>query len=155
MVGPEFAAVRAFCGRVRGLITDMGVERLIADSQDILGDFFSSILGIPVPEQPLRWLFPRALQMPGWKHSWDLVIRRGLWMLPGFPLFLKGLKAVLKLLRNKTSELTKASRDAGYLALSSMIETGTCPAFADWRWSKMATCLRSLVGLIGSFARFF
>ena len=94
MVGPCFYAVRAFCYRVRSIITDMGAERQMVHMPDFLADFFWFIgrpNAGPDPEID-RGLFPRAMQVHGWRHLWDTLLKRALSSLSFFPRWLESLK---------------------------------------------------------------
>ena len=78
VVGPTFLAVRAFCNRVVCICTDMGTERLMTEVADIL-DLFYSLIGDKTDYSHLRQdsLFPRAVHMPGWRHQFDTLLKRG------------------------------------------------------------------------------
>ncbi len=70
----------------------MGTERKIIDLPDFLPEFYVVLLGFPLtPAQrvPLGFLFPNAMHMGGWRHMWDLVLRRVLSAIPWWPLFLR------------------------------------------------------------------
>ena len=135
MIGPCMAAMKWFCSRVRSITTDMGVERGIASSPNCLPELFFWMK--PTCPQasdqscPLE-LFPRCLQMPGWKHTWDLLIRRGLSSLAFFPRFLEQLKSIVYVLCNMShvkvmaSELTRL----GLTAVAEMLLNSKFPSFA-------------------------
>ena len=82
------AMIRHFCSRVRAIVTDMGVERKLADMVDCIDEFMLCHdpkyrdLG---PADRVSHLFPRALQMGGWKHIWDGLIQKGLCSLRFLP----------------------------------------------------------------------
>ena len=83
MVGAR--ELQSFCSTIRGVVTDMGTERLIAKmSIDTSSSFFKHIGVTTYVGQGEGLLFPGALQLPGWKHAMDLITRRGLWLLPFF-----------------------------------------------------------------------
>ena len=93
MTGPEPEQLRRLLASTRAIVTDCGVERLLADTMDIVPDFFQT-LGLKgrLPERT-QHTFPRALAIPGWMHSWDTILRRGLASLPWFPSWLEGFRA--------------------------------------------------------------
>jgi hypothetical protein len=117
MVGPLFEDVRRFCCRVRSITTDMGVERQLATMVDCLPDFYRIWLKVKLPASTpvLKRLFPRSLQIGGWKHLWDNVICRGLSSLQWFPKFLANLKHLVSFFRNVTivEQMASDFRDAG------------------------------------------
>jgi hypothetical protein len=71
VIGPTFRTLRSWCNRVRSVCTDFGTERLFAHIRDVL-PAFCKFVGIQVSGEPLSRLFPRALQIPGWHHLWDV-----------------------------------------------------------------------------------
>jgi hypothetical protein len=84
--GPAFRAVRSFCDRVHCIVTDYGTERHICDHVDILPEFFRMI-GCRTDYSPQlqTYLFPRAMSIGGWRHTFDLILRRSLGQLSFFP----------------------------------------------------------------------
>ena len=93
MFGLSQAALLKLCSRVRSITTDMGTERLTVQSNGIIGAYLehmgARLDNFAEPQQ----LFPRALQIPGWKHMWDNVLRRSLSSVLWFPTFLRLFKA--------------------------------------------------------------
>ena len=83
--------LQSFCRSVRSICTDMGVERGISTMNiDVLRSFLLHI-GAPVfVQMDSPWVFPSALLVPGWRHSIDLLLRRGLWTFPFFAVHQKG-----------------------------------------------------------------
>ena len=76
-VGPDYAQVRLFfCNSVLGMCTDLGTERLIPRHADVLLDFYT-FLRAPIPRWASRqqYLFPSALVIIGWQHTWDGLLR--------------------------------------------------------------------------------
>jgi hypothetical protein len=92
VVGPCFHSMRAFCNKVIGICTDMGVERNIAIAVDMLPDFFWFIGAGDYSAFAQTRLFPNAVQLNGWRHLWDTVLHRGLLVLRWFPSWLDGFK---------------------------------------------------------------
>ena len=96
LVGPCFDRLRLFCDRVRGICTDMGTERLIANSRDVLPKFCRLIgIVVPIHAQLREKLFPRSLAIGGWRHIWDTVLKRGCTSLDWFPEWLENFKALI------------------------------------------------------------
>jgi hypothetical protein len=135
--GFSFAALRRFAESVRSITSDMGVERKLAASLDILPDAYQAfdtkfdINGV----QHHQRLYPFALQIAGWRHYFDLLVRRGLGSLRWFPSWLERLKAVTSFLRTETirSLLCRLLRRKGLGALAAVIEKCQLPGFAAWR----------------------
>lgn len=86
-------------------------------------------------------MWPLALQVLGWKHQIDLLIRQGLSSMQFFPLWLKRLKAVNSFLRQDTYSqlLAKDLRRRGLEALAEAILAAKLPTFAEWRWAPSAS----------------
>ena len=92
--------MRSLLGRVRGVISDMGTESLLARMNDLLPDF-NYCLRLPPPRRRLPCLLPRALVVPGWRHKIDLLVRTGCNRLRWWPLFLKRIKNLISLFRDE------------------------------------------------------
>lgn len=153
LVGPSFDMVRRMCGRVRGIVTDMGVERKICDMPDVVAEMFELLCpGFKAASNPIEFLWPRAVQVPGWKHQVDLLIRQGLNSMKFFPLWLKRLKALNSFLRQDMYLQTMASgfRQSGLSALADSILAAKLPTFAEWRWGTLFTCLRAMMKFLDS-----
>ena len=73
--GPTVGHLRAFLLACRGLVTDMGTERLLADRPDILKEVYEWMnprFRFPPREIGAHaYLFPKALAAPGWQHAID------------------------------------------------------------------------------------
>jgi hypothetical protein len=95
LCGPCFHSMRRFCASVRSICSDMGTERNIYRHVDFLRDWFWFV-GCKLNRDHMvdnDRLFPRALGQPGWKHLWDLLLRRALCSLSFFPDWLLRFKA--------------------------------------------------------------
>lgn len=113
VAGPEFQRVRAFCGKVVPITTDMGTDMLVADPPDLLGALYDLVApGVDIgPQPPQDWLFPVAVHMPGRRHAWDLLLQKNLGTLRCFPQWLANLKVVVNFLRYEGHRaLTAAKR---------------------------------------------
>ena len=76
VTGSEF--LRWVCSRVRAIVSDQGTEAGIANLTDILPEFQWMIRWGGATEPHVDKLFPRAPQVPGWKHLWDGLLQRSL-----------------------------------------------------------------------------
>ena len=79
LVGPCARTFRIILASIRSITTDMGVESKIYEAADT-SIMFLRYLGVAIPRdvQPIQFLLPNCLQIPGWKHKADLWIKRGL-----------------------------------------------------------------------------
>ena len=154
MVGP--AQLQQFCRSIRGIVTDMGVERLIVRMPvSVLSNFFRHLGSNVVVELDSPWLFPHALGIPGWKHALDLITRRCLWLLPFMPKFIKCVKAIIGFLREDRAIVCEDLRKRGYVGLAGMVRKAAFPNFAAWRWSTLDGCLKSILPFVDSLSVVF
>ena len=103
----------------------------------IVKRFFELIDGrIPPSYVEPIWLFPYALLVPGWQHSWDTLIQRGLNSLKAWPQWVTHLKLLVRLLRDNgcRSVLCIDLRRNDMTALAVSIDGNQVPSFAKWRW---------------------
>jgi len=162
VVGPTWAAMKMALSRVRAIITDMGVERFIVNSEDCLDAFFK-VIRAPIDRAELaawprgQYLFPKAVQLPGWKHLWDNLLQRGLSSLRFFPGWLECLKCLVAFLRRMQvrTVLCKHWRSIGLEGVSQMLERTKFPSFAAWRWGTLAECTSSLQSLLATLTAHF
>ena len=111
-----------------------------------------------MPPKGLRhsgdWLFPRAIRVAGWRHKWDLLIRKGLCSMKRFPRWLKLLKSLVKFCRNHSlmGTLCKKLDYVGKSGLADLLRQLRCPSFLHWRWSALSgvcdavnTCVNSFI----------
>jgi hypothetical protein len=158
LMGPCFESMRKACEGVRSITTDMGTERLLAGMDDILVTFFRLIGARPDPRMcTVAKLFPRALVGQGWRHSWDVVLRRALFSLPFFPVFLKRTKAITYFLRDKSnlSAIVANLKSRGLHGLAAILGGVSLPNFAKWRWATLDDVLRELASFWESLAQHF
>ena len=138
VAGPGIEAMRLFLRRVRSITTDTGVERLIVNQPDCLQKFYKYLnpncAGSSCEQQ--HFLFPRAIKIQGWKHLWDLMVRRGLGSIRNFPAWLSQLKALVQFLRNVNlvKEFADDVQSKGYPAVAEMLKGASFPTVAEW-WS--------------------
>ena len=126
-VGPELIQMRWFIVRVLAICSDMGVERFIVSMLDMLPLFMQYIdpnWSLPPSAPKYKYLFGNALQAAGWKHKFDLLVRRGLASLYWFPNWLDLFKSVVQLLRDDgmMKTLTGWFRKKGKVAVAAMFE---------------------------------
>eukprot|EP00959_Pyramimonas_sp_CCMP1952_P454677 9470278-Pyramimonas_sp.AAC.1 len=156
MFGPKL--LPRLLERVRGILTDSGVERKIHTMINFLPDYYWFIK-MPAP-RGLRTegrLMPRVLRSSGWRHTFDLVIKRGLSMLSFFPDFLTKLKAVVKFLRDKNlmETFTVELRRRGSVDAAEVLEVFHFPSFAKWRWSTLHGCVKPVSGIVHTLINYF
>lgn len=125
------------------------------DKQHRLHEFFW-FLKAPIPRGATeqRWMFPFAVQLIGWMHQWDLVVRIPLSQARWWPSFLESLKAITSFLRSKTYMpcLVRSLQGQGKHALANLVGNLSLPTFAAWRWRtlekvcvELDICLQSLM----------
>ena len=132
MVGPSFQDVRNFCCRARGINTDLGTEHLAPSIGDVLIEFFVHIGCYYQTNAPrLQFLFPRALGVSGWHHTFDGLIRYGLSSLPWFTSFLEHLKSLVSFLRNQSTDLEAHLAGLDMAGASAILNTLTYVTFAE------------------------
>lgn len=113
--GKTLPLFKASCDNIRSLTTDMGVGRLLCDQPNCMRLFLEQAF----PSERFgpyiyvgSFIFPKALFMPGWRHTFDGLIRRGMCSLPWFAGFLEKLRALVSFFRdlNLVSELARGLR---------------------------------------------
>lgn len=137
--GPSFSALKQWCESVRGVVTDDGTERLIADCGSPLGAMFSGVAA--VGEAP-GFLFPNAVRVPGFNHMFDVCVRKVIEThCPWFPAFEADLKTMSKFLgiRSYTDVLRQVLSDRGLDAYATLLSTSPA-SFAQWRWGTLVRC---------------
>ena len=155
LVGPDYATVSKFCSRVVAICTDMGTERLIARATNMLPDFYDLILNVKIPAAPphCTYLFPFAVQAPGWNHGWDIVLKRGLASLSWFPAFLDRLRCLVHFFRTRILVEALARKvSESYPVISELIQGVHVVGIAAWRWGTLHTAVSSLDKVIATLA---
>lgn len=150
----------AFCRSVRSITTDMGVERRLVDRRNCIRRFLRRAFpSARLPEQVDidKWLFPRALLIPGWRHCFDGVLRRGLSGLPWFPAFLEKLKSLISFFRDysMTDELARKLREAHLPGLAEAIQRLRLTSIAEWRWCTLGAACDGVGGIMESLVQHF
>ena len=93
--------------------------------------------------------------IPGWRHAIDLSLRKGLWLLPWLPGFLRKVKAIVHWLRDDRELVCEHYRSVGKAGLAAMIERKCLPNFANWRWATLDLCLIGIAEFIDSLTEAF
>ena len=144
------------CRSVRSIVTDMGVEKLIPRiGIEVLAAFLQA-MGSPVfVDTSSPYIFSSALHIPGWKHTFDLLLRKGLWTLDWFPKFIGQVKSIISFLRDDIGNVVMDLRRRSMPALAKLMQKVRLPRFADWRWVTLDDCCKSLVSFVSSWSRAF
>ena len=64
--GLDVRRLRAYLRCVRAVVSDFGVEAGVADAADLLPEMLQTITSGRLACDGQQFLFPRAVQMPGW-----------------------------------------------------------------------------------------
>ena len=139
--------LQMYLSRVRAVLTDGGTERLILDSTLTIEEFFWYVkVRTPAGTRPRQPLFPRALRILGWKHQFDLILRKGLVNLDWFPAWLQQFKDLVRLVRDRNivASLCKGLRRDLLSGLATLLEGAEVPSFAAWRWTTLDKCCRAV-----------
>ena len=72
------------------------------------------------------WLYPCSVQIPGWRHTWDLLTRRGLFNLPWVLLFVKQVKGLCNFVMEDLEVLRRDLESRGFLAWDSCFALYLC-----------------------------
>ena len=148
LVGPTYDQMARFLGSVISICSDMGPERLIARSADMLSDFCDIFLGMPgMPHR--RSLMPLALSAPGWCHGWDVILKRGLHSLSWFPSCLDSIRALIHFFRCSllVQAFCKYLEQRNVHAISKWVASIRVPSIAEWRWGTLRTACKALEGI--------
>ena len=131
-----------WCTTVRSITSDFGTESAIADFAAVGLRFLEFIQHGTTDASPLTdpaaMLFPRALQLAGWHHIVDGVIKYMLQKFSWWAPWLLALKSYCRLLRTNTwkdvlvCELQKLGRDVEARAIHHFAVN-----FAEWRWGTI------------------
>jgi hypothetical protein len=145
MFGTDYQTMRTACDNVAGLTTDLGTERRVPESKDILIPFLK-MMGVFIPKWAKRqeYLFPKAMLPAGWNHLWDGLLCFGLCSLVWFSPFLRSLKALVRVLREDLDLVKDAFGAAGLDGSKAIIGNLRVPSFAHWRWGTIHDICKSL-----------
>ena len=149
VVGPYQKRWIDVLSRVRSITTDLGTERKLAHMVDLAPEFWKWLGVDRVTIDRRVWLFPNAVQAPGWSHVWDGLIRLGLNSLTWWPSFIESLKGLLTLLREHTTDMCDELRSSGLEAVAQLLEGLQLPYFAAWRWGTICDVCKAIQSPIG------
>ncbi len=135
-------------GQVISVTSDFGTERMLAEAGDVVIPFCKAN-GIPVPPGATarERTFPIALVCPGVQHMLDNLLRRWCSSMPWFAEWLRRTKALLKLLREYSVDLTRALKKQNLHGAVEVVQSAAAPYFAAWRWNTLfaaTRCVRSM-----------
>ena len=136
-VGPSQQALRLKLSNIYGFTTDRGVERAIADADDVLPDLLATF-GVATNLSRGQHLFPKAMWVPGLHHMLGNSVEQILSALDFWPSILQRLKQAVRFLRidahrQKLVRAVEAEHDLDTSTLRSKP-----PTFANWRWDTLA-----------------
>jgi len=160
LAGSNLGLLERLFASVRSVTTDMGTERGAVDSKNVLRSIMKHAyprLDVTRLDDPIPFLFPHALQMPGWRHLIDGMIRRGLFNLPWFPHWLERFKAVVSFFRDVSivDDVARQLRSRGFHGLASAVGAIKLTSLAEWRWSTLGKDLHMFAGLLESIGKHF
>lgn len=157
MAGPKAEDMIRFCTGVRALVTDQGTERMLATMPDALVDFWEMLPEAGEPPPAREFTFPRALEVPGWMHLWDTVLRRGLSSLSFFPQWMSQTRALAAFLRTApmVTQLSNSIKATGRSGIAEMITSLKLPAIATWRWKTLVEFCKTLEPVIETLRLYF
>jgi len=144
--------VRKVCNQVRAIVSDMGTERGLPHADDVLRQVLIA-QGCPPLRAPPHVggkLFPRALHVRGWRHSWDLLVQHTLCASAWFPRFIARLRAVVSFIRDVSNlcEWARHLTALGRRAAAQAIRRISVVSIAEWRWLTLFDCIDVLNPLI-------
>lgn len=158
IAGPSRSALRKYCERVRAVVSDFGTERHIVNSRDCMPGFFR-LLDNRLQDEPseFEYLFPRALQVPGWKHLIDNLLQSGLSSMVFFPHWLDLAKAITNFCRSTflRKQLVKHMQGEGHQGPAEILESTAFVNFAHWRWGTLHAVTKSILVVYRVLRRYF
>ena len=140
MAGPKTSTMREWLDTVRGVTTDLGVEKELADAPDVLPCFMHWLrTGSVVPHLVQRgtYLFPNAIFCPGWAHLISGILENTTASIDWFPGFLVKLRAVNKLFRSKALCIAIARAVPHWTASELEELSKSTRRIAKWRWNTL------------------
>ena len=146
--GPDLQRMRFRLSRIRGWCTDWGVESQICDVEDLLPAFLTAVGFRDAVPPPGKFLFPRAMWVPGWHHCADGIAKHVLGSLRWWPGWLAGLRGVVKIFRIQPYREVIAA-GAQKHGLDSAFLKKCPPNFANWRWGTLQNVLSWLIPNMG------
>ena len=104
LVGPEFFVLQFWLARISSLTTDMGTEIGMGLVADVLPAFLAYLNGAVVPSlhglvRKGSRLFPRALRLPGWGHTFGNLMKFSVKSISQWPRILSMLRSLCRFFR--------------------------------------------------------
>ena len=147
LVGANYWALRDFLSRVYAIVSDFGNEKWVVDHRDILPEILC-FLGVKLPRGVVHqpYLFPHAIQSPGWAHIIDGSLRLSsfLW----FPSFLKDLKAVARFMHRHSLTLSEHYEARGLIGAAAVVENVQVEIFLHLRWGSIWKTCKCVAGVL-------
>ena len=139
--------IELFLLDVRSFVSDGGIESLLADCKNILGEF-AKYVNQKVSAEFLSYphLLPNCVYLPDWNHAIMNLIKRVLDGLPLWPHRLVRIRALCKMFRNYEyrSTLKQDLMDKLQWAMADKL-THFSASMAHWRYETVYTCFRALL----------
>ena len=100
---------------------------------------------------------PAAIRTPGWKHTFDTLIKFSMHRLPWWPRCLRQIKAVASLCRQKVKWEHVCDRlvQEGKAAAAQLFREAHIASFAKWRWTTLHKVMKGLLAVIDTLALHF
>ena len=137
----------------------MGTERQLPHVPDVLPAALRLMACPPryLPPAVDGNLFPRAVHMRGWRHTWDLIVRNSLCSTLFFPWFAARLRALVAFLRDvgNLNEFARRLSLAGHRGAAAVIRNTSLVSLAEWRWSTLGDVMVSLRPILSTAAAHF
>ena len=145
ITGMQVHAIRKYLSSIRAVLTDWGVESLVADSRDILPEFLERITGRRIPCEPQQYLLPRAIQCPGWHHVFDNLMQLGFESMGLFAEWFDSFKATCNFISVEIYKdvIVKKLQMLNKPELIKRVKSFSA-SFIHWRWHTLADCSREL-----------
>ena len=152
MVGPHYKLLEEFTSCVVSMTVDFGTEKSLPGIADLLPSFCLYI-GVPLPKgcRKRTKTFPRAIVAPGWHHTWDGLVRRGLTSTEWFPVFLRQAKGVWSFFRHHLPEMEDELVRKGHRMVAQIFKSIELENFAKWRWNTLKKVVCELVKVYATF----
>ena len=129
---------------------------MVSSIPDILLAFCAAFgIRIPPTAKLERFLFPRAILAPGWRHLCDNLLQRGLNSCRFWPHFLEVLKALLNFLRDHMLDIVTDLKQAQRPEVAALLESRSYVTFAHWRWHTLDNVCQAIDGILDTLRENF
>jgi hypothetical protein len=115
------------------MTTDMGVEGGISDVCDLVPYFAKHYMDVNI--EPMKYMFPLCLWLPGWSHLWSNAVAETMQSLQFFPKLLCQLKAVCNFLKIKFYRKVWHEHATALGHCDARMLKDWSEGFAHWRWT--------------------